>query len=275
MHSQRSRSSRRPAISLLALLALLLLTALSGQNAEGSDARAGASQPPAAPADDGLSPDAKELLRKQEPLSRVANKIRDVEKSLPMSGFAGVRVDAKAETLTLFWKGSVPKPVLTLVNQARLDGIHLVVNDKARFSRRELSDERFKILRDQNKTPGLTEATRVSLIDIPNDGSGLTLGVKSDLGIRVAAAKAQPMVKEIVKWQGNASLATRMIDTPPWYGGGIIRLLRPDGNVESCSTGFQCGMARMILCSPQDTVHTRASQFEMATNRVYSDWWQM
>jgi hypothetical protein len=159
------------------------------------------------------------------------------------SGFAGVKVDAVANTLTVYWRGSVPDYVNAVLKNARDVGITTSIV-AARFDRETLEEVRAHLASGAASAAAMVQPT---VISIPVDGSHLDVGVPtatagSPSAASNATARFEQLAGGLVPVQlfdsEPTDLKGRWYDLPtPFYGGD--EMARPDGsNYTACSGGF-------------------------------------
>lgn len=158
----------------------------------------------------------RERMQRQAPLVAAAEVIRSAAeqdgKTNAGSGFAGIALGD--HSVSVSWKGDIPRAVRAAVLQARRD---VAVSVKpAKHSKIELEAAE-KRIRDQLMRSAAADFS----IEIPADGSGIALNTEGD----VADAKRKipdvgPTVT--VKHKQNPKTTSRLSDSAPWWGGARI-----------------------------------------------------
>ena len=163
-----------------------------------------------------------ELLRVQEKLNTAAARVSTG------AGFAGVVADPTSRQLRVYWKG---QPPAGLIAAAR--AIVPVSVQSAAYSKKELNAAAARLL--------AKAGNKITSVGPRADGAGLVVGTQNWLA---GAAASDAGVPVTVETGVSAEPASRVDDSPPWWGGG--RWQTAGG---SCSTGFAVvhgGVNRML-----------------------------
>jgi hypothetical protein len=158
---------------------------------------------------------AQRLMVAQAPLDDVADQIESASAKDPRSGIAGLKVDARARSVRLYWHGDVSAAVSKVVAAAQDRGVRVDVLP-GRYRRSDLMREALQL----TERPEVISAT-------PNlDGSGLS--------VSSSRAAAVPSDVHVVTTTSSApQYGIRHADTAPFSGAASIQR---DGNI--CSSGF-------------------------------------
>jgi hypothetical protein len=143
------------------------------------------------------------------------------------AGFAGVVADPTSRQLRVYWKGQAPAG---LVAAARAT-VPVSVKSAA-YSQKELSAAAARLL--------AKAGDKITSVGPRADGAGLVVGTRNGL----AGAAGYAGVPVTVETGVSAEPASRVNDSPPWWGGG-----RWQTAGSSCSTGFAVvhgGVNRML-----------------------------
>jgi hypothetical protein len=143
------------------------------------------------------------------------------------AGFAGVVADPTSRQLRVYWKGQAPAG---LVAAARAT-VPVSVQPAA-YSQKELNAAAARLL--------AKAGNKITSVGPRADGAGLVVGTQNGL----AGAAGYAGVPVTVETGVSATPATRVNDSPPWWGGG-----RWQTAGSSCSTGFaviHAGVSRML-----------------------------
>jgi hypothetical protein len=211
---------RRTAVAVFGVA--LLATALTAAPAGAAPAGAGqtGSVVASTPVPGGFASWA-ELLKVQEKMNAAAERVS------AGPGFAGVVADPTSRQLRVYWKGQAPAG---LVAAARAT-VPVSVRSAA-YSQKELSAAAARLL--------AKAGNKITSVGPRADGAGLVVGTRNGL----AGAAGFAGVPVTVETGVSAEPATRVNDSPPWWGGG--RWQTASG---SCSTGFAVvhgGVNRML-----------------------------
>ncbi|RKR87444.1 hypothetical protein BDK92_1720 [Micromonospora pisi] len=206
------------------------------------------------------------LFAVQEKLNRAADSIRAAGGDQAGSGFAGDRVDAAANTLTVYWRGALPAPVAATVEAMRSEGIAVEV----RAAKHSLDE----LLKEADRVIGRTvSGVRVISTSPANDGSGLKVGVKAvSTGIAstgIASTDLQRADSELTATvpldlavETPREFTSRGSDTVPYWGGALIL------SGGACTSGFGVrglnGAARYLLTA----AHCGGGQWTTGTGAV-------
>jgi hypothetical protein len=162
-----------------------------------------------------------ELLRVQEKMNAAA------ERFSARAGFAGVVADPTSRQLRLYWKGQAPAGLVAAARATVPVSVH-----SAPFSQKELSVAAARLL--------AKAGNKITSVGPRSDGRGLVVGTQSGF----ASASTYAGVPVTVETGVSAEPASRVDDSPPWWGGG-----RWQTAGSSCSTGFAVvhgGVNRML-----------------------------
>ncbi|MEV0390456.1 trypsin-like serine protease [Nonomuraea sp. NPDC050643] len=176
-----------------------------------------------------LTPDLREVVRRQAPLVAAADGIRTAveDGGGPPAGYAGIELTG--DRVVVWWKDEVPGPVQAAIRRAR-QGVTVEVRPAA-YSQRELSRAADRLW----AASGAGNGGRVHAVKLSLDGSGLTASVKErDAAV---ARRALPEVGVPIKVTAQEPMrltTSRCDDDAPWYGGVAIRNSGFDG-------GGSCG----------------------------------
>lgn len=181
-----------------------------------------------------------DLLRMQARLNAGAARITNA--GAADSGFAGVVADPTARELRVYWKGQAPAALIASVRT----GVPVTVLP-ARYSKRQLSAAAARVL--------ARFGDRISTVGARPDGAGLLVGVQRSVP-GVASHAGVPVSMQVGV---SASPASRVDDSPPWWGGGRWRNAQTGGG---CSTGFavvHAGVNRMLSAGHCGVVNQTAT----------------
>jgi hypothetical protein len=199
------------------------------------------------------------LFNRQEVLDKIAGRIAEglsetARAQIP--GFSEIVVNPDTNHLRLYWKGTPPQRVKSIL--ANLPkGVTADVLP-ARYSKAELHAARAKLVSggkmvDLHVTPG-GAALRITSIALAADGSGLKVGYDEDLGVGKrnlvdplsASARqgrsnsVQALTAELTGvstkavYQPLSKDLSRQNDSSPWFGGSAIK----SSTASICSSGF-------------------------------------
>jgi hypothetical protein len=182
------------------------------------------------------------LWQNQERIDHLIEDIRAAAITGSASGIGGAVVDAEQNRLSLYWHGTVPQAVSQRVDEARENGIEVVVAP-APYTEAELLREADRI----SQLPlfaGARTGQRIMRVGPRPDGSGLDVGIHG-LGQDVGAARAQELVPALqstvpltISAMNEVSFTSRALDFDPYWGGSWI-VRRIDANRSySCTSAF-------------------------------------
>ncbi|WP_281893652.1 chymotrypsin family serine protease [Phytohabitans aurantiacus] len=162
-----------------------------------------------------------ELLRVQEKMNAAAARVSTG------AGFAGVVADPTSKQLRVYWKGRAPAGLIAAARAFVPVTVH-----SAAYSQKELSAAAARLV--------AKAGSEITSVGPRADGSGLVAGTQHGL----ASAASYAGVPVTVETGVSAEPASRVDDSPPWWGGG-----RWQSVGGSCSTGFAVvhgGVNRML-----------------------------
>ncbi|MEN3612982.1 chymotrypsin family serine protease [Plantactinospora sp. ZYX-F-223] len=185
------------------------------------------------------------LFARQEKLNAAADTVQAAAGNPALSGFAGARVDAATNTLTIYWHGEQQPAVQAAIATARRAGIDVKVQAAA-YSLHTLQKEADR-LAGRRFSSG-----RVVLVGPAPDGNSLEVGVTPDGGNARASTDLHQVNDELasnvkldLSLESPAEFTTRGADTTPYWGGALIV------NGGACTSGFGVrgnnGAARYLL----------------------------
>lgn len=152
------------------------------------------------------------------------------------SGFGGQVIDHEDASISVHWKGSVPRSVLQLREFAAEHGVTIHVKSDAELTRDQGLTAAERITLDEN----LTSAGEITSVSLRANGTGLlvrTAGGLPDGELRdriVGATGLDPSLVEFAPDEGEiVNLASRVNDARPWKGG-----IRTRHGSMACSTAF-------------------------------------
>jgi hypothetical protein len=148
-------------------------------------------------------------------------------------------VDLESNKISLYWKGALPASVTSRIDEAKANGIEVVVR-QAPYSEVELLEEADRISQ-KPLFDGVRTGQRMMQVNPRPDGTGLNVGLHG-LPADVSPQQAQQVVPALnsavplsVTAVDPVSFATRLFDTPSFWGGSYIHR-RSGGN--SCTSAF-------------------------------------
>lgn len=163
-----------------------------------------------------------ELLRLQEKMNAAAERVSGG------AGFAGVVADPTTRQLRVYWKGQAPAGLLAAARAT----VPVSVRPAA-YSQKELTAAAARLL--------AKAGDKITSVGPRADGSGLVAGTRDGL----PGASRYAGVPVTVETGVSAEPASRVNDSPPWWGGA--RWQTAGGG--SCTTGFavvHSGLNRML-----------------------------
>ncbi|MFK3981917.1 hypothetical protein ACI2K4_16265 [Micromonospora sp. NPDC050397] len=204
------------------------------------------------------------LFAVQEKLNQAADSIRAAGGDQAGSGFAGDRVDAASNTVTVYWRGALPAAVAATIEAVRSGGIAIEVQ-AAKHSLDEL-------LKEADRVIGRTvSGVKVISTSPANDGNSLRVGVKAvgAVGAGIAGTDLQRVDGELtatvpldVAVETPREFTSRGSDTVPYWGGALIL------GGGACTSGFGVrglnGAARYLLTA----AHCGGGQWTTGTGAV-------
>ncbi|GII67250.1 hypothetical protein Skr01_73350 [Sphaerisporangium krabiense] len=209
-----------------------------------------------------LAPEVLDAMKRQEPLKRAAERLQQDLVKLPGGvkhpighGFAGVAL--LEDRVRLWWKGALPESVRSAVEEAR---VHAPVEvAKARYSSAELQAQAEGLKKEMYADPD----GPVHMVGVASDGSGLFAAVENaaaadELEVLYPAISKLTVPLEL-KRRPRVTVAGRLNDTNPYYGGARIR--DRDSHCDS-STG-QCGIR--ISCTAGFPVRSTGGGYYLVT----------
>jgi hypothetical protein len=189
----------------------------------------------------GLTTDVFALMRTQEALDALGERIQTAGRKAAGSGFTSVVVDAERNTLTVYWRGAVPDSVAAEVAAARGKGVAVVVRS-APYSEAQLRAEVDRLMKQPLRRG--TGTDRRSMSAAPRaDGTGIDVAV-GGLPAGTTARQARAMVPALGAGgpiplnvtTGGVEVASRLHDSPPPHWGGTFMQRQTAGNM--CSNAF-------------------------------------
>ncbi|MEQ4300090.1 hypothetical protein ABNF97_01640 [Plantactinospora sp. B6F1] len=189
------------------------------------------------------------LMKNQAAIDQVANRIKADEKQSKASTFAGlsgVVVDAKANTLHLYWHGPLSASASREVAAARNTGMAVTIHP-APFTLSQLKAERDHIadVYMSDKALSMYGFEVVSVGPKP-DGSGLEVGVSTSSSTTLGP-QPLPQISSTVAVQvtrmAKPQAAWRILDTQPYWGGTYMERWsvnngQPVAAQAACTMGF-------------------------------------
>jgi hypothetical protein len=180
-----------------------------------------------------------QLMQAEIPLDRAAERIEAVS-SFPSAGFAGVVVSAQDHRLTLYWKGTMPTTVATVVRQVRAEGTNVAVS-QAPNSQQELMDGARRILAASSHY--LQQGISVTGVNLSPQGAGLEVNA-TVATVKAGSSSVAPALDDLpsgisvrIVPSRPATPLSRLDDVKPHWAGA--RLVAVIGNSEFfCTTGF-------------------------------------
>jgi streptogrisin D len=162
-----------------------------------------------------------EVEQAQLPLVEAADEIQALVDKHGLAGFAGVAIDLQRRSVTLSWKGELPRVLATELRRIRADVDVEVV--PVPYSLAELDHEARRIAREHSGV--------VAEVGPTPDFRGLRVAVKADLAAPAATAAADGIRSHIpLTFDGTSrpERAMRWDDISPFWGGNAIdRLVNP------------------------------------------------
>ncbi|MBX9395079.1 S1 family peptidase [Streptomyces sp. TRM72054] len=170
-------------------------------------------------------------LRGQAEAQEVADAIDIAVREKKLKGFTGLKV--APEGVTLHWKGSLPAPVRSVINNASLP----VEIEPAQFSLAELD----AAARDFISSPPASLGAKVTRVGPSPDFTALEVVTEDTVSVRSAApVTTEDGIPVRYKTEPQAESVSRWNDTEPFWGGNAIdRLVDPIfRNYTYCTTAF-------------------------------------
>jgi hypothetical protein len=132
-----------------------------------------------------------ELERLQASLFAIAHEVRALVRSRSLDGFAGISVDQRAGTVTVYWTDPVPEAIAKLA--AGTHGARILIK-AATYSRDEL-EARARLL-----LPVTGRCDDVHTVDVRTDGSGLVVYLDPEsTDQRIAELETDPLVLRVIR----------------------------------------------------------------------------
>jgi hypothetical protein len=239
------------------------------------------------PAPAGASPasaaqDAARIQSRQEVLDAVADRItQGLSESdrARIPGFADIAVDPDHNHLRLYWKGTPPQRVRSIL--ARLPHGVTAEVDAARYSKAELHAARARLLRGRTAMNlPVTGAAPVHITSIAPavDGSGLEVGYDGAAGktgrkqsltaaaegtlsqqVAAAAGRAAGVRAIAIHRLQSVDLASRQRDHSPWTGASALH--NPGGGICSGSFSVKNAQGQAMLTSAYHCGHTAGGRW--------------
>ena len=238
----RIPAARIPAARTPAARTPAVRTPAAGIPAAGIPAgRAGAGMP-------GVSAHDLAIMRAQIPLDRAAEQVLAAASSLPPShadGLGGTWVSGAARTLTVYWKGPVPRAISILL--ARLSSATVRVKvEPARYTRAELDERAARVSHVPGVWAAATRPDAGGLIVWPDRGANITSGAlyaaADNIPLQVVRA-AKPAPAQVGGERAMLSLPTsgRLADSSPHWAGARVEGQQQSGVstiISECTSGF-------------------------------------
>jgi len=230
---------------LMSVVAALVVAVTVPSSAAGAPAEPGAAKTLIGRSDllaaAGLTEDVFALMRVQEKLDVLAERIQTAGRKTPESGFTSVVVDAERNTLTLYWQGALPAPVTAELTAARTTGAGVVVKP-APYSEAQLKAEASRIVKQPLRRGTGTDQRSMSVAPRP-DGTGIDVAV-GGLPAGTTVDRARALVPALAATggipltvtTGGPQPASRAYDSPPPYWGGSLMQLEGVGHM--CTNAF-------------------------------------
>lgn len=249
-------------LRLMPLLALLLLAAMGcGANLpEGQPGDSNGEEAPPGGLDDDREYEADPFedprIIAQAPLSEAAREIGQLAREQDLEGLAGMRFDHDAHAVVLHWKGPLPEPVASLVEQLRAEvGIEVV---DVPYSERELVEEAGRIARLDPGEIGVT----VTGSGVLPDFSGIRVTVLSEEYIPIAREAIQSPVRlEFVAGERERCSTTLAGFSAPWElvpGFDPVPTALDPVNAMGCSGGAAESITVILRNGDTETRHTHS-----------------
>ncbi|MEU4744895.1 hypothetical protein AB0G02_31145 [Actinosynnema sp. NPDC023658] len=214
--------------------AVLVIGALASPAASAAPEVKGTAQAP------DPSTDVVALMRTQESLDRVADRIEAVAADSEGSGLSGFTVHADRAALEVFWRGAVSKEVQSEVDDAGARGLTVEVKS-APYTLTELRAETQRLA---DAAMGKDDGVALASIGPKPDGTGLfadLAGVPAGSDARTAA-RSVPGLTSRVPLEFSSSTtplpASRFTDVAPYWGGAYMERWVSGAPQNACSTGF-------------------------------------
>ncbi len=205
----------------------------------------------------------KDLFNTQERLNESADQIQAAVKSLNESGFAGDRIDADSNTVTLYWRGKLPLQVSETVREIERSGITVKIQE-AKYTLKQLLSESSRL-----SAIGSVGGATITSVGPRSDGNGVEVAVSTSSGLVGDLDTALTKSVDIDITQDMAPRpASRLADTAPYWGGAYANVHNASGAyLSSCTTGFGVagnnGAARYILTA----AHCGGAEWRTGTNQ--------
>jgi hypothetical protein len=194
------------------------------------------------------------LMKEQEPLLAIANRVHGYVGAHPDAGYAGVSIDAASGAVDLYWHGALPAPITALVTRSAASGVPVAVHPAA-YSSRALTQAQHALAASLSArgVPFASIAARL-------DGSGLDLvrPAAAQVAADVATTAAAAGVPVATSDGAQPRAADRFQDSPPYWGGDYMQAAPNAG--PACSTGFAVASSTHVTslltashCSPSGT----------------------
>jgi streptogrisin D len=176
-----------------------------------------------------LSPAERALLRRQAPMTRAGDLIRNAAGPVGKgNGYAGI--EFRGDIVQVWWRGHVPARVAAAIGKARTF---------ARVEVRPAAHSLAELLAASDRlwaADGLPHGGPLIGIRLPFDGSGLTAGVAAGRAATFRAADLPRVGVPVgVTGMGPVTLTdTRCSDSAPFWGGGAIYNVTVGGTRSPC-----------------------------------------
>jgi hypothetical protein len=214
----KGRGAGLPGALAAVSVALLATIALATPAQAGSKADTKSPSPssgPAAEAVPGGFATWADLFATQDKLNAAANRILQTDST----GYAGIVAAPESRQLRVYWKGSVPAAVTSLVGQLGVPVSFL----PARFTQRELVAEAQRLAADARVATAAPEV----------DGSGVEITVTTTRGTSADVLSTARVPLNVTTGQRPQNMFSRQNDIPLFWGGS-----RYNTPVGGCSNGF-------------------------------------
>jgi hypothetical protein len=239
------------AIRIVAIMAILGLTA----GFAGGRARASAERPSPAPIP-GLTPSMARLMRAQIPLDAAATQIQNAAAKLGArhDGFFETAVDDHRRSLTVYWRGAVPRHIGHLIRSLASPRVHITVVATT-YDLAQLTEA----LGKASHLPGFVSGAPL------NDGSGISVMLAAN-----APAVSFPRAGVPVRVARIPRRGRFMFTCAPGFAGVTEPALPAPSRCDDRSPGFWGGDVILnntagVACSTAFGVHNSAGGLYMVT----------
>ena len=178
-----------------------------------------------------------EVMGLQSRLHKAALRITDAAEANGGDQLGSVTADANDRAVNVYWKGSLPAGIRTLLTQLRRDvPVHV---HAARFGQHQLFDEQMRLAHDPTVTASgqvteisaLPDATGLQVTLRPTDG--VSARANSDAATRATLSSSTVPVVVVASGDSPAPAVDRYHDTTAFWGGGAF-----NNGTGICTTGW-------------------------------------